>query len=192
MGIPLDGADVFGNDHPLELEIGSGKGSFLVDEAQRRPAVNFLGVERAMRYWRYACDRLHRSGCTNVRLALAEAGTFVRDVIADESLSAAHIYFPDPWPKTRHQKRRLIQPAFVELLARKLKPGARLQVVTDHKDYFEQIVAVLTDSSLEPTSFVPLTSKPEAEELVGSNFERKYRNQGRPIYSIAAIKKPHS
>jgi len=184
---PSSSRTLFGNDRPFELEIGSGKGTFLLAESEARPEVNFLGVEYARRYWIFAADRLRRAGRTNARVVLAEASTFVRDFIEPRSLSAIHIYFPDPWPKTRHHRRRLLQPAFVEELASKLKPGARLSIATDHREYFDQIALAVESSPLVPSDFTATRAALESE-LVGSNFERKYRREGRAIFILAAEK----
>ena len=178
---------LFGEAGPLELEIGSGKGTFLVGESIRRPETYFLGVEYARRYWLFAGDRLRRNDCTNSRVVLADATELVREYIDDASLAGVHIYFPDPWPKKRHRKRRLVQKAFIELLVRKMSPGTRLQVATDHAGYFEQIEDVLERSPLEIVTF-DTTAAAAGEEIVGSNFERKYRRQGRPLHAIAAFK----
>lgn len=184
---PLTSRSLFGEDLPLELEIGTGKGTFLLSESMRRPEVGFLGVEYARRYWLYAADRLRRSGCANARVVLADAGELVSDWLEDASLSGVHIYFPDPWPKTRHNKRRLVQPGFVSKLARKMKSAARLQIATDHREYFDQILAVLEASPLEVVPFGP-TASAEPDELVGSNFERKYRREGREVFTLAAVR----
>lgn len=184
---PIDGVSLFGNEHPLELEIGVGKGTFLVEQAQVRQKSNFLGIEHARRYWMYTSDRLRRNGCINARVVLADATYFVSEFITEGSLAAIHIYFPDPWPKDRHHKRRLIQEPFLAEIDRVLEPGARLQIVTDHSNYFGQIQDVVRASTLEPVDHLtPGTA--EKGEFVGTNFERKYRREGRPFYSIAAVK----
>jgi tRNA (guanine-N7-)-methyltransferase len=186
---PATAFGIFGNEGPLELEIGSGKGTFLLAESGLRPETNFLGVEYARRYWIFAADRLRRAERTNARVVLAEASAFVREFIEEESLSAIHIYFPDPWPKTRHHRRRLLQLPFVNLLASKLRPGARLSVATDHRDYFEQMVASVKETPLVQVDF-RRTSAALEEESVGSNFERKYRREGRIIHIMSATKSP--
>ena len=135
---PLVWTDVFGNDHPVELEIGMGKGTFLTEQAKARPEVNFFGIEWARWFWRYASDRLRRNACLNARTVRAEAGYFLAEFVPPASISVLHIYFPDPWPKARHHKRRLIQPKFMPVLQRVVVPGGRLQVVTDHQGYFEE------------------------------------------------------
>lgn len=184
---PLDWGVLFGNDHPIEMEIGMGKGTFITEQARTRPEVNFFGIEWARWYWRYASDRLRRHGCANSRTVRAEAGYFLSEFVADSSLDVLHIYFPDPWPKARHQKRRLIQEPFLRQAERVLAPAGRLQIVTDHQDYFEQIESVVNRSALIVIDYNRPGSANEGE-FVGTNFERKYRREGRPFYAIAARK----
>jgi tRNA (guanine-N7-)-methyltransferase len=185
---PLDFAALFGNDHPIELEIGTGKGTFLTDQAKARPEVNFFGIEWANWFFRYASDRLRRNNCLNARMVRAEANYFLNEFVPDRSLSVLHIYFPDPWPKKRHHKRRLVQPPFLKNVERVLVPAGRLQVVTDHKGYFEEnIEPAVRGSKLSVIDYNRPGSASEGE-FVGTNFERKYRREGRPFYAIAAVK----
>jgi tRNA (guanine-N7-)-methyltransferase len=172
------------------LEIGTGKGTFLVDQARARPEANFFGVEYARWFWRYASDRLRRNNCLNARTIRAEALFFLREFISGGSLAAVHIYFPDPWPKKRHHKRRLIQPGFIAEVRRVLRTGGNLRIVTDHADYFSQIQEVIAGSGLqeEPYSPAGVVGTTAEGEIVGTNFERKYRRVGRPFYSLAAVK----
>lgn len=189
---PLRPSELFENPRPLELEIGVGKGAFLLEQAIARPQTNFLGLERARRYWLIASDRLRRHGCFNVRIVLADASYFVQEFLPDDVLACVHVYFPDPWPKKRHHKRRLIQGPFVAELARVLAPGGRLQIVTDHREYFEQIEEwVRSQSALAPAEYLPPATA-AGGEVVGSNFERKYRREGRRFYGLAAVKSPSS
>jgi tRNA (guanine-N7-)-methyltransferase len=185
---PIRWAELFGNDNPVEMEIGSGKGTFLTDQAKARPDVNFLGVEWANWYYRYAADRLRRNNCLNARMVRAEALYFLAEFVPDESLAVLHVYFPDPWPKKRHHKRRLVQGPFLRHAERVLRPGGRLQVVTDHKGYFEEnIEPAVRNSQLTVIDYNRPGSAGEGE-FVGTNFERKYRREGRPFYAIAAVK----
>ena len=184
---PIDWKQLYGNDHPVELEIGIGKGTFITEQAKARPEVNFFGIEWARFFWRYASDRLRRNGCLNARTVRAEAHFFLNEYVPDASLSVLHIYIPDPWPKKRHHKRRLIQPKFMPTVLRILKPGGRLQVVTDHQDYFEQIEPTVRESGLTIVDYNRPGSAGEGE-FVGTNFERKYQREGRPFYAIAAQK----
>jgi tRNA (guanine-N7-)-methyltransferase len=183
---PIDWPQLFGNDHPIELEIGTGKGTFLTEQAKAHPETNFFGIEYARWFWRYASDRLRRNGCSNSRTVRAEANYFFSEFVPDRSLSVIHIYFPDPWPKKRHHKRRLIQPPFVQQIIRTLIPAGRVQLVTDHEDYFQQMRDLIGPAM----KIVDYTRPGSAQggEFVGTNFERKYRRENRPFYAIAAVK----
>ena len=175
-------ADVPGN-RPIDLEIGSGKGTFLVRQAPQRPDIDYLGLEYAKAYWRHAADRARRHALSNVRLVHAEAGAFVRHYLPDASIHQVHVYFPDPWPKKRHHKRRLIQSAFLRDLWRVLAPpraadpeAGCVRLATDHADYFawmEEAAAAVSDV-YDRLPFEP----PEAagpDEWAGTNYERKFR-----------------
>ncbi len=184
---PLDLPGLFGNSRPVELEIGSGKGTFLLARAEARGELNFLGIDWARAYCAYAADRVRRAALTNVRLLCADAADCVRRRLAERSLWRMHIHFPDPWPKRRHRRRRLIQPAFVAAARRCLAIGGQLIIVTDHLDYYRQIQAVLAGAS--GLAAVPLPQMSDKDgELVGSNFERKYIAQGRPFYAEARMR----
>lgn len=182
---------------PLELEIGSGKGTFLVQHATAlRDAgvvVNFLGIEWARAFWRYAADRVRRHGLGDrVKLVRAEAGAFVRSFVPDATFRCVHVYFPDPWPKARHHKRRLIQAPFLRELHRVLTADGQVRLATDHGGYFawmrEHAAAVADGFTVEP--FDRPASAGEGE-LVGTNFERKYRREGRPFHAMVLRRRGH-
>jgi len=174
---PLEWTAVFGDDHPVEIEIGSGKGTFLVEAAEAHPGTNYLSIEVAAEYARYVADRVRRRDLRNVRVVRADAGRFLERHAPPESVRVAHLYFPDPWPKKRHHKRRLVQPAFARDVARALAPGGELRFVTDHAEYFEAATDVLdAEPGLERVE-VP----GEAMEDL-TNYERKYRAEGRSIH----------
>ena len=187
---PLSWSALFGNDHPVELEIGMGKGTFITEQAKARPEVNFFGIEWANWFWRYASDRLRRNGCANARTVRAEANYFLSEFVPEGSLSVLHIYFPDPWPKSRHHKRRLIQEKFLPVMRRVLAPaGGRVQIVTDHKGYWEENIEPLMRAA-EGFTVVDYNrpGSAGAGEFVGTNFERKYARENRPFYAIAAVR----
>jgi len=183
----LDLRAVFGNNRPVELEIGIGKGTFLLARAAARPELNFLGLEWARPYCAYAADRARRAGLPNVRVLCTDAGEFFQTGLQADCLWRLHIYFPDPWPKHRHHARRLIQPRFLVAVRRALRLGGQLAIVTDHLDYFAHIRRVLTESpGFAATSFPQMADR--SGELVGTNFERKYIAQGRRFYHLAVMR----
>ncbi|MDE2881795.1 MAG: tRNA (guanosine(46)-N7)-methyltransferase TrmB [Acidobacteriota bacterium] len=188
---PLDPRGLFGGERrqaPVEIEIGSGKGSFLVAESELRPETLFLGVERARRYWLYAADRLRRRERPNARIVRGDAHE-VLEAMPRGSVTGLHMYFPDPWPKRRHAHRRLlIQPEFLTACERVLAAGAPFRVVTDDPGYFDQIEAALAARPrLVRSRYEPPASANEGE-LAGSNFERKYRLEGRRIQAAVVVR----
>ncbi len=179
----------------FELEIGSGKGTFLLQQGALEPGTNFLGIEWAKEFFAYAADRARRRGLDNVRLLHADATQFVRWRVPDGVVSVIHLYFSDPWPKTRHHKRRVVQDGFLEQAHRVLEPGGELRIVTDHADYWawmEERFARWTGAGAAPhrrtpapferRAFEPPASAGEGE-VVGTNFERKYAREGRPFHA---------
>jgi len=124
----IDFVRIFGRTGPVHIEIGAGKGTFLLGQAAAQPGDNFLGIEWAGRYYRHAVDvdRIGRWGLTNVRIMRTDAAEFLADSVPDDSIDCFHIYFPDPWPKKRHNKRRFICPANLEHLIRCLKTAGRV------------------------------------------------------------------
>lgn len=228
---------------PLEIEIGSGKGTFLLQAAAAHPGTNFLGIEWAREFYQYAADRCRRrwgggaaapddeeldtlpSGerrasrpewSANVRLLNADAVEFLHWRCPGSIAQVIHLYFSDPWPKTKHNRRRVLQDRFLADAYRILQPGGELRIVTDHEEYWawmEEHFARWTQRGIDlrpvdPSShpvvpghalnehpgpflrlpFTPLASTPESE-LVGTNFERKYRREGRPFHA-AILRKP--
>ena len=108
--VRLDLRELFGNDHPIVLEIGSGKGRFLLSTAAERPDLNLIGVEKSLHYHRVIRDRMLKRGLTNIRLINHDGYLVLKDMIPDASIHEIHVYFPDPWPRKREQKRRIIRP----------------------------------------------------------------------------------
>lgn len=184
----IDFEKIFGRCGVVHIEVGSGKGTFLVSEAGARPGENFLGIEWARKYYRFAVDRTGRWGLKNVRIIRTDAAQFIAEHLGDNSVDCFHIYFPDPWPKKRHHKRRFLCEANLEQLIRCLKPCGTIQIATDYAEYFEQIERLLsTASGIEKVEFTRPANAEEGE-LVGTNYERKYIRDKRRIYKIAAKK----
>jgi tRNA (guanine-N7-)-methyltransferase len=188
-GTVFSAVDAFGDDAPFELEIGCGKGGFLLRRAQEHPELRLLGIEWANKFFKYAADRMARWGLTNVRVMRTDASHFVQHHLAPECLRALHVYHPDPWPKKRHHRRRLIQPAFVAAVTRALVPGARWAIQTDHAEYFEWIKVVMAGA--EGLEAIPYDDPAHGivEAGAGTNFEIKYRREGREIYALAFRKR---
>ncbi|MCC6661784.1 MAG: tRNA (guanosine(46)-N7)-methyltransferase TrmB [Phycisphaerales bacterium] len=178
---------------PLEIEVGSGKGTFLLARAAARPGVNLLGFEWAREFCDYAADRCRRAGLTNVRLVNGDATEFLHWRCPDAAASVVHLYFPDPWPKKRHHKRRSVTPRFLADVHRVLVPGGELRVVTDHDGYWSWMEERFAQVTGDAASFVRMPFEGGEDggrgpgggegELVGTNFERKYRHQGRPFHA---------
>jgi tRNA (guanine-N7-)-methyltransferase len=178
----IDFVRIFGRPGPVHIEIGSGKAAFLLNQAMAQPEANFIGIERANKYYRFAVDRIGRWGLTNVRIIRTDAAHFLAHFVPVKSVDCFHIYFPDPWPKRRHQKRRFFCPANIELLLRALKTGGTVKIATDSAEYFEMIAGLFAanGSRLESAEFLPAAGA-NAGECVGTNFERKYLEENRPI-----------
>ncbi|HMN95173.1 MAG TPA: tRNA (guanosine(46)-N7)-methyltransferase TrmB [Phycisphaerales bacterium] len=175
-------------ERPFELEIGSGKGTFLLQESALRPEVNFLGIEWAGEFHRYAADRLRRRGVANVRLLRADATEFIRFRCPDAIASTLHLYFSDPWPKARHHKRRVVQDHTLREFHRLLVPRGELRLVTDHdelwawyEEHAERHAALFERAPFERPASAG------SEEVVGTNFERKYRREGRPFHAMTLV-----
>jgi tRNA (guanine-N7-)-methyltransferase len=134
-------------------------------------------------------DRIGRWGLTNVRIIRTDAAVFLTELLPARSVDCFHIYFPDPWPKKRHHKRRLFSAANLERLLRALRIGGAIRVATDHAEYFEAITQLFQANAnrLQPKDFLP-TAAAQVGEWVGTNFERKYLKQNRPIHTIAVTK----
>ncbi|MFK7961017.1 MAG: tRNA (guanosine(46)-N7)-methyltransferase TrmB [Phycisphaerales bacterium] len=172
-------------EHPerrFELEIGAGKGTFLVQQAVLEPDTNFLGVEHAGEFTRFAADRARRHQLANVRMLHADAVEVIRWRMKPAVAAVIHLYFSDPWPKARHHKRRVVQDETLPQFHRILQPEGELRIVTDHDDLWEWYVehaARAVDAGLfTREAFVRPASAGEGE-LVGTNFERKFKVEGR-------------
>ena len=190
LGEKVDFDLIFGRPGPVHVEIGCGKGSFLLSQSLHSPHINFLGIEWARKYCRFCVDRFGRRGIGNVRMIRADAADFVSRFIHDSSVACFHVYFPDPWPKTRHQKRRFLSDSNIPNLYRCLNSDGTIRFVTDDAKYNEATVALIQrlDYYWEKRDFIPLPGTPDGE-FVGTNYERKYRKEGRPVFAMEIRKR---
>ena len=179
---PLDFASVFGRTAPVVLEIGFGMGETTARIAAENPGVNYLGIEVHAPGVGSLLRQVEAAGLTNVRVVSHDAVEVLRDMVAPGSLAGIHVFFPDPWPKKRHHKRRLMQPAFAELAASRLAPGGYLHVATDWEEYAQQVLEVLAATpGLRNTAegFAPRpASRPETK------FERRGVRLGHGVWDI--------
>lgn len=174
---PFSLSDLFGNNNPVEMEIGAGRGDFLTGYCEAHPDINLLAVERKLNYLKRGITKTRLRDLHNVRFLNVEVQHFVAEYLPDDSLQAVHIYFPDPWPKKRHLKRRIVQTQFVEMLARRIQLGGGLHLRTDHAHYFEHMMEVMGTQS----HFIPVETSP-AVSVHKTGFEARFVAQGLPIY----------
>ena len=179
----LEWCDLFGDARPVEIEIGCGKGAFLLATARALPQRNFLGLEIQGRWVHHVEERLARAPLANVRVRRADAALVIRHFVRDASVAAYHVYFPDPWWKRKHAKRRLVTSDFARELYRTLEPGGVVWLATDVADRFAWMLEAFATQPFTIERFD--TREPRSAE---TNFETKYRRQGRPLYYARAIK----
>lgn len=179
---PLSWRDWFGNDYPVELDIGCHKGQFLVNAAECNPQVNFLGFELDFSKAAYAGRRLRKRNQPNARVMGGDCRDALTELIQPHTVAAVHVYFPDPWWKRRHKRRRLFTNTFLELVHRVLVPGGLLHSWTDVEQYY-QVISSLVDhhpgfQKLTP----PAENTPEHDMDYRTSFERKKRQAGCTIH----------
>lgn len=180
---------LFGRSCEIHVEVGSGGGNFIVNQARAFPNIDFLGIEWASKHYRRAVDRMGRWQIRNAKMIRTEAVFFIAKQLEDSSVDCFHVYFPDPWPKKKHNKRRFLCRENLTEMLRCLKKGGIIQVTTDHEDYYEQIKSVFYDGDgrFEKIEFVKAADAKEAE-YVGTSYERKYIKEQRSVYTLAVRK----
>jgi tRNA (guanine-N7-)-methyltransferase len=179
---PWNATLLFGRDAPLEVEVGSGKGLFLASAAAGAPEHHFVGVEVAKKYARFAAARLAKKGLINSLVVEGDAQRLFAELLPDDSLAAVHVYFPDPWWKKRHRKRRVMNEKFLSDVARKLAPQGSLHFWTDIEEYFETTLALI---AMQPALAGPgsVEERPAAHHLdYRTHYERRTRLGQQPVY----------
>ena len=170
----LDFQVLFSNDNPVIMEIGFGNGDATWQMAQAHPAENYLGVEVHQPGVGHLLLKIEQHGIANIRIANDDAVEFLQGQVSEASLAGVRIYFPDPWPKKRHHKRRIIQPPFVELLASRMYPGAILHLATDWEPYAEYMLEVMRSAN----GFVNLSPAGNFCDKPDWRPETKYERRG--------------
>ena len=178
----LDAAATFGRDAPLVLEIGFGMGDATAQIAAAQPEVNFLGVEVHEPGVGALLRQIGERGLQNLRIVQHDAVEVLKQMLAPGMLAGVHVFFPDPWHKKRHHKRRLIQPALVSLLASRLQPGARLHCATDWEDYAQQMLQVLSAEPLLANTATGYAPRPELRPL--TKFEARGQRLGHGVWDL--------
>jgi tRNA (guanine-N7-)-methyltransferase len=190
---PLPLADYFPRRQPLEIDLGCGKGRFLLARAAANPHTNFLGIERMLRRVRKVDNKVRRGRLDNVRLLRMEGYYATTFLVPPESVQTYYVLFPDPWPKKRHHGERLFSPRFMDAIHRTLLPGGCLHVATDHLPYYEEIRALIgADTRFTPVApFVPREEEQTDferyyvthKEIGRCSFRKKEGQSGRAVYS---------
>jgi tRNA (guanine-N7-)-methyltransferase len=179
---PFCAEALFGRVAPLEVEIGSGKGLFLRSAAAARPEVDFLGVEVAVKYAQFAAAGLAKAGLRNAMLVHGDALRLFRELLPDAAVAAVHVYFPDPWWKKRHKKRRVMRESLLSDLQRTLLPGGSLHFWSDVEEYFQTALALLAAHTtlLGP---LPVPEEPAQHDMAyRTHFERRVRKANEPVF----------
>lgn len=184
----LDVAGLFGRAAPLVLEIGSGMGDATAAMAEADPGRDYLAVEVHTPGIASLLELVEAKGLTNVRVAFGDALDLVEHMLTERSLDAVHAFFPDPWPKARHHKRRLIQPAHVALLRSRLVPGGTLHCATDWAEYAEVMVSTVEADPELVNAHDGFAPRPDWRPM--TKFERRGRDAGREIFDLIATRKP--
>ena len=183
----LDLAPIFPQSQPLEVELGSGDGGFLAQWAARHPDRNFIGVERLLGRLRKLDKKGRRAGLANLRVLRLEASYLLTWLLPHRAVHALHVYFPDPWPKRRHWKNRLVNAEFAEAAARALAPGGTIFFRTDNADYFAQIQTVFAGHP----AFQPVETPHDLCAIL-TDFERDFQARGVATLRAAYCQTTHS
>ncbi len=183
-----DWAALFENDNPLKLEVGFGNGKFLLEMAIREPQCNFIGMDFYHKGIRKVITRINKLHLGNIRIVYGDAREKVPLMFAEQELDTIYINFPDPWPKKRHYKRRLIKPPFVDTLANTLAEGGHVLVATDSEPYAMEILEFFEEHPALKNKIGPGVFRGSRGDIPQSKYERNFLNAGEKIYYLEFIK----
>lgn len=179
---PFETATIFGRSAPLELEIGSGKGLFIRNAAAQTPEHDFLGIEIGKKYALFSAEGIVKRKLTNAVMICGDAAKFMDEWIAPDSLTAVHVYFPDPWWKRAHKKRRILREEVLKLIERNLQPGGKLHFWTDVHEYYLTTLKLLT-AVTQLQGPVEVEEPPVEHDMdYRTHFERRTRLNEEPVY----------
>ena len=192
-------SEIFGNDNPLEIDLGCGDGSFLIEMAKHYPERNFLGVERLLGRVRGVCKRIQELGLTNVKVLRLESQYTLEYLLEPQSVSRLHLLCPDPWPKARHHKRRLVQQEFLHILQKALKPSGEFLFKTDHPEYYEWVLEqlekfnqALIDNGEQVKSITQIRWPQQGEQgsffYPRSDFQKLWESEGKKLCCLRSKK----
>jgi tRNA (guanine-N7-)-methyltransferase len=181
---PLPLAEIRRDGRPLEIDLGCGDGKFLLAMAREHPERDFLGVERLLGRVRKVCKRITRAGLANARVLRLESRYSVEWLLPEGSVSRLHLLCPDPWPKLRHHRRRLVQTEFLAAVHRALEPGGEFLFMTDHEEYFQWTAALVA----EFPGFLPLEWNEQSFFYPKTDFQELWESQGKPMWRIRCRK----
>jgi tRNA (guanine-N7-)-methyltransferase len=185
----LDLGSIFGNEQPVILEIGFGNGDSLAQMAKGNPGLNYLGIEVHRPGVGHLLYLIEEQDIENLRIMSEDAVEIIRNQIPEQALTGVQLFFPDPWPKKKHHKRRIVQPEFVKLLASRLKPGGFFHMATDWENYAEHMLEVMSaaedfENSTKEGDFIP---RPDSRPL--TKFEQRGQRLGHGVWDLLYIRK---
>lgn len=186
---PILFSEFFGNSNPVELEIGCGKGKFLVARAIENPGINFLGIDRVNKFMNIGKTRAEKRALPNIRFLRAEAKAFLTEAIRPASVNIFHVYFPDPWPKRRHQARRVFTPELLKLLHERLVTEGLVEIATDDKDYCDAMKKTIAATAQLWENVRETVNERILGGMHRTNYELKWAAQGRPLYYMELKKR---
>ena len=180
--LPLDWAKFFGTDQPVEIDVGCGRGLFLVNASEHRPETNFLGIELDYKEGRRAATRLFKRKQQNARIIGGSVFDVFGKLLKRHTVSALHVYFPDPWWKQKHRRRRVFTDKFVDACSQMLTPGGMLHSWTDVEEYFHGTLELLAAHTQLQGPFEVAEQAPQHELDYRTHFERRMRMHGEPVF----------